>query len=132
MSTIETRKATLKIAALPGDGIGPEIVREAIKVLRAVEKKFELALEITEAPIGWAAIDKEGQALPESTLALCKKSDAILFGAAGLYYRDPEIAKERRPERALLRLRKQFGLFANLRPVTLYPELAQASPLKAE
>jgi 3-isopropylmalate dehydrogenase len=65
-------------------------------------------------------------------LALCKKSDAILFGAVGLYYRDPEIAKEKRPERALLRLRKQFGLFANLRPIRLYPELAQASPLKAE
>ena len=132
MSTTAPKKAALRIAALAGDGIGPEIMREAIKVLKAVQRKFELALEITEAPMGWAAIDKEGRALPDSTLALCKKSDAILFGAVGLYYRDPEIAKEKRPERAMLRLRKQFGLFANLRPITLYPELAQASPLKAE
>jgi 3-isopropylmalate dehydrogenase len=132
MSTTTPKNPTLKIAALAGDGIGPEIMREAIKALRAVEKRFDLALEITEAPIGWAAIDKEGQALPDSTLALCKKSDAILFGAVGLYYRDPEVAKEKRPERALLRLRKHFGLFANLRPVTLYPELAHASPLRPE
>jgi len=132
MSTTASKKAAPRIAALAGDGIGPEIMREAIKVLKAVEKKFGLAIETTEAPIGWAAIDKEGRALPDSTLALCKKSDAILFGAVGLYYRDPEVAKEKRPERALLRLRRQFGLFANLRPVTLYPELAQASPLKPE
>jgi 3-isopropylmalate dehydrogenase len=132
MSTTEPKKEPLKIAALAGDGIGPEIMQEAIKVLRAVEQRFDLPLQITEAPIGWAAIDKEGQALPESTLILCKESDAILFGAVGLYFRDPEIAKEKRPERALLRLRKQFGLFANLRPVKLYPELAQASPLKPE
>jgi 3-isopropylmalate dehydrogenase len=132
MSTTAPKKTASKIAALAGDGIGPEVMREAIKVLRAVEKRFQFPMEITEAPIGWAAIDKEGQALPDSTLALCKKSDAILFGAAGLYYRDPEIAKEKRPERALLRLRKQFGLFANLRPVKIYPELAQASPLRPE
>jgi 3-isopropylmalate dehydrogenase len=132
MSATTQKKTTPRIAALAGDGIGPEIMREAIKALRAVEKRFEVHLEITEAPFGWAAIDQVGQALPESTLALCKKSDAILFGAVGLYYRDPEIAKEKRPERALLRLRKQFGLFANLRPVRLYPELAYASPLKPE
>jgi 3-isopropylmalate dehydrogenase len=132
MTTIARKTGALRIAALAGDGIGPEVMREAIKVLRAVEKRFDLGLEITEAPIGWAAIDKEGQALPESTLALCKRSDAVLFGAVGLYYRDPEIAKEKRPERALLRLRKQLGLFANLRPITFYPELAQASPLKRE
>ena len=88
MSTTATKKAALRIAALAGDGIGPEIMWEAIKVLKAVEKKFGLALEITEAPIGWAAIDKEGRALPDSTVTLCKKSDAILFGAVGLYYRD--------------------------------------------
>lgn len=132
MSTSTTKAPTLKIAALAGDGIGPEIMREALKVLKAVEKRFSLALEITEAPIGWAAIDKEGHALPDATLALCKKSDAVLFGAVGLYYRDPEIAKEKRPERALLRLRKQLGLFANLRPVRFYPELAHASPLRPE
>jgi 3-isopropylmalate dehydrogenase len=108
-------------------------MHEAVKVLRVAEKKYDLALEITEAPVGWAAIDKEGKALPDSTLALCKKSGAILFGAVGLYYRDPEKPKEKRPERAaLLRLRKQFGLFANLRPVKLFPELAHACPLRPE
>jgi len=132
MSTTPPKKAALKITALAGDGIGPEIMREAIKVLRAIEKKFAVTLEITEAPVGWAAIDKEGKALPDSTLALCKKSSAILFGGVGLYYRDPEVVKEKRPERALLRLRKQLGLFANLRPVKLYPELADASPLRPE
>ena len=133
MSTTTHKATALKIAALAGDGIGPEIMQEAIKVLRAVEKKFEMALEITEAPVGWAAIDKEGKALPDSTLALCKKSEAILFGAVGLFYRDPEMPKEKRPERAaLLRLRKQFGLFANLRPVRLRPELAYACPLRPE
>ena len=132
MSTNKSQAPALKIAALAGDGIGPEVMREAIKALRAVEKRFDLMLEITEAPIGWAAIDKEGKALPESTLALCKKSNAILLGAVGLYYRDPEVPKEKRPERALLRLRKQLGLFANLRPVKLYRELADASPLRPE
>jgi 3-isopropylmalate dehydrogenase len=132
MSTPASKPSALNIAVLAGDGIGPETMREAIKVLRAIEKKFDLKLEITEAPIGWAAIDKEGKALPDSTLALCKKSNAILLGAVGLYYRDPEVAKEKRPERALLRLRKQLGLFANLRPVKLYPELADASPLRPE
>lgn len=122
-----------KIAALPGDGIGPDLVREAIKVLRAVEKKYALRLEVTEAPVGWAAIDQEGKALPERTLALCKDSEAILFGAVGLHYRDPELPKEKRPERtALLRLRRQFGLFANLRPVRLHPELGYACPLRPE
>jgi len=132
MSTTTPKTAALKIAALAGDGIGPEIMQEAIKVLRTIEKRFALTLEITEGPIGWAAIDKEGEALPESTLAPCKKSDAILVGAVGLYYRDPEVVKEKRPERALLRLRKQLGLFANLRPVKLYPELADACPLRPE
>jgi 3-isopropylmalate dehydrogenase len=132
MSTTTPKATGLKIAALAGDGIGPEIMREAIKVLRAVEKRFALTLEITEGPIGWAAIDKEGEALPDSTVALCKNSGAVLVGAAGLYYRDPEVVKEKRPERALLRLRKQLGLFANLRPVKLYPELADACPLRPE
>ncbi len=122
-----------KIAALPGDGIGPEIMREAIRVLRAVEKKHGLRLDIAEAPVGWAGIDKEGKALPDRTLASCKNSDAILLGAVGLHYRDAEVPKEKRPERAaLLRLRKQFGLFANLRPVKMQASLAFASPLRPE
>jgi 3-isopropylmalate dehydrogenase len=132
MSTTTPNTTGLKIAALAGDGIGPEIMQEAIKILRAIGKRFALTLEITEGSLGWAAIDKEGEALPDSTVALCKNSGAVLVGAAGLYYRDPEVVKEKRPERALLRLRKQLGLFANLRPVKLYPELADACPLRPE
>jgi 3-isopropylmalate dehydrogenase len=124
---------TFKIAALAGDGIGPEVMREAIGVLRAVEKKFALSFQISEAPVGWAGIDAAGKALPDTTLALCKQSDAILFGSVGLPDRDPTIPKEERPERAaLLRIRKEFGLFANLRPVRLPRELAHACPLKPE
>lgn len=123
----------LKIAALAGDGIGPEVMREAIKVLRVVENKFALALKITEAPVGWAGIDAAGKALPDATLQLCKASDCILFGSVGLPDRDPTIPKEERPERAaLLRLRKEFGLFANLRPVKLPKELSHACPLSKE
>lgn len=122
-----------KIAALAGDGIGPEVMREAIKVLRAAEKKFRFQLAITEAPVGWAGIDATGKALPDATLELCQQSDAILFGSVGLPDRDPTIPKEQRPERAaLLRIRKEFGLFANLRPVTLPKALAHACPLAKE
>ncbi len=121
---------TFKIAALAGDGIGPEVMREAIQVLRAVEKKFSLSFQITEAPVGWAGIDAAGKALPDATLALCRESDSILFGSVGLPDRDPTIPKEERPERAaLLRIRKEFGLFANLRPVQLPKALAHACPL---
>jgi 3-isopropylmalate dehydrogenase len=124
---------TLKIAVLAGDGIGPEVMREAIKVLRAVEKKFSLTAKLTEAPVGWAGIDAAGRALPDATLKLCRESDCILFGSVGLPDRDPTIPKEERPERAaLLRLRKEFGLFANLRPVKLFPELSHACPLSRE
>src|SRR3984885_7261275 len=121
------------IAALAGDGIGPEVMREAIKVLRVAEKKFNFTLEITEAPVGWAGIDAAGKALPDATLALCKGSDAILFGSVGLPDRDPTIPKEERPERAaLLRIRKEFGLFANLRPVKLPKALSHACPLSQD
>jgi 3-isopropylmalate dehydrogenase len=121
---------SFKIAALAGDGIGPEVMREAIKILRAVEKKFSVQIEITEAPVGWAGIDAAGKALPDATLALCKQSHAVLFGSVGLPDRDPTIPKEERPERAaLLRLRKEFGLFANLRPVQLHKALAHTCPL---
>ncbi len=125
--------SVLKIAALAGDGIGPEVMREAIKILRAVERKFSLQFQITEAPVGWAGIDAAGKALPDETLAICKNSDAILFGSVGLPERDPTIPKEQRPERAaLLRIRKDFGLFANLRPVQLPKALAHACPLRPE
>ena len=121
------------IAALAGDGIGPEVMREAIKVLRAVEQKFPLRFHLTEAPVGWAGIDAAGKALPDATLELCRESDAILFGSVGLPERDPTIPKEQRPERAaLLRIRKEFGLFANLRPVQLPKALAHACPLRPE
>ena len=121
---------TYNIAALAGDGIGPEVMCEAIKVLRVTESKFKFKLAITEAPVGWAGIDFAKKALPDITLALCKKSDAILFGSVGLPDRDPTIPKEERPERAaLLRLRKEFSLFANLRPVNLPKALAHACPL---
>ena len=124
---------TFKVAALAGDGIGPEVMRAALQVLRAVEKKFALSFAITEAPVGWAGIDAAGQALPDATLALCRASDAILFGSVGLPDRDPTIPKEQRPERAaLLRLRKEFSLFANLRPVQLPKVLAYACPLRPE
>lgn len=124
---------SFKIAALAGDGIGPEVMAEAIKVLRAVESKANAKFEINEAPVGWAGIDAAGKALPDDTFDLCKSSDAILFGSVGLPDRDPTIPKEERPERAaLLHLRKEFGLFANLRPVRLPKELAHACPLKPE
>lgn len=124
---------TFKVAALAGDGIGPEVMREAIKVVRATEKKFNFKCDITEAPVGWAGIDAAGKALPDATLALCKGSDSILFGSVGLPDRDPTIPKEERPERAaLLRIRKEFGLFANLRPVKLPKALAHACPLAKE
>jgi len=124
---------TFNIAALAGDGIGPEVMSEAIKVLRAVEGRFPVRFNITEAPVGWAGIDAAGKALPESTLALCKKSDAILFGSVGLPNRDPGVPKDERPERAaLMRLRREFELFANLRPVVLWKELAHACPLVKE
>src|SRR5277367_4956272 len=122
-----------KIAALAGDGIGPEVMREAVKGLRVTEQKFNFKLEITEAPVGWAGIDAAGKALPDATLALCKRSDSILFGSVGLPDRDPTIPKEERPERAaLLRLRKEFGLFANIRPVKLPKILSHACPLAKE
>src|SRR5450432_128596 len=124
---------TFNIAALAGDGIGPEVMREAIKVLRATEKRFSFKLNITDAPVGWAGIDFAKKALPDITLDICKKSDSILFGSVGLPDRDPTIPKEERPERAaLLRIRKEFGLFANLRPVKLPKALAHACPLAKE
>jgi len=124
---------TIKIAVLAGDGIGPEVMREAIKVLRVAGKKFGFEPGLIEAPVGWAGIDASGKALPDATLALCRNSEAILFGSVGLPDRDPAIPKEERPERAaLLRIRKEFGLFANLRPVRLPKALAHACPLRPE
>lgn len=125
--------SAFQIAALAGDGIGPEVMREAISVLRAVENRFSIRLTIAEAPVGWAGIDSAGHALSPDVMNLCQKSDAILFGSVGLPDRDGTVPKEQRPERAaLLRLRQEFELYANLRPVRLYSQLAHACPLKPE
>ncbi len=124
---------TFKIAALAGDGIGPEVMRQALRVLEAVGQRHKLSFQITEAPVGWAGIDAAGKALPDDTLALCRMSDSILFGSVGLPDRDSTIPKEQRPERAaLLRIRKEFGLFANLRPVQLPKALSHSCPLKLD
>ncbi len=123
---------TKKIAVLAGDGIGPEIMREALKVLDAAQERFGFKLEYTEAPVGGAAIDQCGTALPAATLELCEQSDAILFGSVG----GPKwesLPPAQQPERAaLLPLRKHFDLFCNFRPARVYPSLAAACPLKAE
>ncbi len=122
-------KAT--IAVLAGDGVGQEIVPEAMKVLKAVGERFHHTFEFTEASVGGRAIDQTGVPLPPETLALAKRSDAVLLGAVG----GPKwegLEYGIRPERALLGLREQLGLFANLRPAKLYPMLADASTLKRE
>ena len=117
----------MKIAVLPGDGIGPEIVAEAIKVLNALGRKFDLET----APVGGAAYDVAGHPLPPATLDLAKKADAILFGAVGDWKYDI-LARELRPEQAILGLRKHLELFANFRPAICYDELTAASSLKPE
>jgi 3-isopropylmalate dehydrogenase len=117
----------MKIAVLPGDGIGPEIVAEAVKVLNALGPKFDLET----APVGGAAYDVAGHPLPPATLELAKKADAILFGAVGDWKYDT-LARELRPEQAILGLRQHLELFANFRPAICYDELTAASSLKAE
>ncbi|KGD63242.1 3-isopropylmalate dehydrogenase [Alcanivorax nanhaiticus] len=120
-----------KVLVLPGDGIGPEIVNEAVKVLNVAKEKFGLEVELDEALVGGAAVDAEGDPLPESTLAKARAADAILFGSIGGPKWDA-IERDKRPERGLLRLRSSLGLFANLRPAILFPQLAEASSLKPE
>ncbi len=118
-----------RIAVLPGDGIGPEIVPQATQVLEAIAAQYGHTFEFHAADVGGAAIDKTGRPLPEETLKLAKASDAILLGAVGGPKWDG-LAYDVRPERALLGLREQLGLYANLRPAKLYPMLADASTLK--
>ena len=120
----------MKICVLPGDGIGPEIMVQAVRVLDLLRGEG-LAIEIEEALIGGAAVDATGGPLPQSTLALAKEADAVLLGAVGGPKWDV-LARELRPERGLLGIRKELELFANLRPAILYPELANASSLKPE
>ena len=120
-----------KIAVLPGDGIGPEIVGEAIKVLKTVGKKHKISFNLQEALVGGASIDKYGVPLTNETLKLAQESNAVLLGAVG----GPKwegFDYSVRPERALLALRKELGLFANLRPAKIYPVLSDASTLKKE
>jgi 3-isopropylmalate dehydrogenase len=117
----------VKIAILAGDGIGPEIVREARKVLDALNNDG-LAVETEEAPIGGAGYDACGQPLPKATLAVAQAADAVLLGAVGGPAYDA-LPRELRPEQGILGIRKALGLFANLRPALAYPELAGASTL---
>lgn len=122
---------TNKILVLPGDGIGPEIVDEALKVLHVFKNEGSLDFELEHAHIGGAAYDAEGKPYPESTQALAKKADAILLGAVGGPQYD-KLDRPLRPERGLLAIRSDLGLYANLRPAILYEELASASSLKPE
>jgi len=121
-----------KVAVLSGDGIGPEVMAEALKVLDAVQAKYDVSFERTFANVGGIAIDEDGQALPEKTVDTCKAADAILFGSVG----GPKwesLPPDEQPERgALLPLRKIFGLFCNLRPAIIFPALTGASSLKEE
>jgi len=117
----------MKIAVLPGDGIGTEIVDQAVRVLKAMDLKFEMEF----APVGGTAYESHGHPLPESTLKLAQNCDAILFGAVGDWKYD-QLERQFRPEQAILGLRKHLGLFANFRPAICYEELVGASSLKPE
>lgn len=120
-----------RIAVLPGDGIGPEVIAEAVKVLKGVAQTYGHEFTFQEALVGGAAIDAVANPLPAETFQLCQESDAVLFGAVGgPKWDDPRAAV--RPEQGILGLRKGLGLFANLRPVKVYPDLVNTSPLKAE
>lgn len=121
----------VKICVLPGDGIGPEVTREAVAVLRDCAQRFSFSVDCAEAVFGGCAIDAHGTALPEPTRQLAAASDAVLLGAVGgPKWDNPSAAV--RPEQGLLGLRKALGVFANLRPVTLFPELLEVAPLKAD
>ncbi len=120
-----------RITLLPGDGIGPEIITVAVDVLKAIAQQLNLNFDFQEAPIGGAAIDKTGNPLPEETLAICRNSDAVLLAAIGGYKWDT-LPSNQRPERGLLGLRAGLGLFANLRPAKILPQLINASSLKRE
>ena len=120
-----------QITLLPGDGIGPEIISVAVDVLKQIAPKHNLEFTFTEALIGGAAIDETGDPLPEETLTACRQSDAVMLAAIGGYKWD-SLPREKRPETGLLGMRKGLGLFANLRPATILPQLIDASSLKRE
>lgn len=120
------------IAVLAGDGIGPEVVDQALKVVKAVAKKFNLEMKFEKALVGACAIDACGDPYPEATHELCMKSDAVLFGAIGDPKFDNDPKAKVRPEQGLLAMRKKLGLYANIRPITTFPSLIYKSPLKTE
>ena len=122
----------LNIAKLPGDGIGPEVVEQAVKAVDAVCRRFGHEVNYTFAEVGACAIDKYGSAFPESTYKVCLDSDAVLFGAVGDPRYDNDPTAKVRPEQGLLAMRKQLGLYANLRPVETFSSLVDKSPLKRE
>jgi 3-isopropylmalate dehydrogenase len=121
-----------KIAVIPGDGIGPEVTRVAVKVLDAVAEEFGHRFEYQYASMGAEAIDKTGTALPDASLETCLSSDAVLLGAIGHPKYDKDPTAKVRPEQGLLKLRRELHLFANIRPITLYPSLQHLSPLKSK
>lgn len=122
----------LNIAVLPGDGIGPEIIEQAMKVVKAVCDKYGHGLTTNEALVGAVAIDKTGNPYPDETHKICMESDAVLFGAIGSPKYDNDPSAKIRPEQGLLAMRKQLGLYANLRPVSTFPSLIHKSPLRSE
>ncbi|HZJ79350.1 MAG TPA: 3-isopropylmalate dehydrogenase [Dysgonamonadaceae bacterium] len=122
----------LKIAVLPGDGIGPEITEQALAVTKAICKKYNHTLEYSYASVGACAIDETGDPYPRATHELCMQSDAVLFGAIGAPKYDNDPSAKVRPEQGLLKMRKDLGLFANIRPITTFPSLLHKSPLRAE
>ena len=124
-------KKHFKIAVLPGDGIGPEIIDSALKVLDVISKKYGITFEYKHGLVGGAAIDETGDPLPPETLKICKESDAVLFGAVGGEKWD-NLPTDKRPEKGLLRIRKELELFANIRPAKAYTPLLSSSPLKEE
>lgn len=122
----------LKIAVLPGDGIGPEIIEQAIKVVNAVCKKYGHQIEYTYGAVGAAAIDKTGNPYPDETHRICMEADAVLFGAIGDPRFDNDPKAKVRPEQGLLEMRKKLGLYANIRPVSTFKSLLHRSPLRRE
>ncbi len=120
------------IALLPGDGIGPEIVDQAVKVLQSIARKFGHTFEFTEAPVGATAIDRTGDPFPATTFQACLDADAVLFGAIGDPKYDNDPKAKVRPEQGLLAMRKKLGLYANIRPVSTFPSLIHKSPLRRD
>ena len=120
----------LNIAVLPGDGIGPEVTDQSVKVLKAIGMEYDHLFTFKYASVGAVAIDETGNPLPEKTLNTCEEANAILFGSIGHPKYDNDPSAKVRPEQGLLKLRKELGLFANIRPVKAYNTLIDKSPLK--